>query len=72
MKLNIYQTDVKKVFLKGDLHEIVYMKQPEGFEEKGKKDYVSLLKKALYGLKQGPRGWKMKVHSKLLRLKFRR
>jgi len=31
------------------------VEQPQGYEEKGKEDYVCKLNKALYGLKQAPR-----------------
>jgi hypothetical protein len=43
---------VNTKFLHGDLEEQIYMKQPEGFVVKGKKDLVYKLKKSLYGLKQ--------------------
>ena len=33
------------------------MRQPHGFEEKGKESWVWKLKKAIYGLKQGGREW---------------
>eukprot|EP00253_Pinus_taeda_P031970 PITA_31970 len=45
------QMDVKTTFLHGDLEEEIYMKQPEGFVVKGKKELVYKLKKSLYGLK---------------------
>ena len=48
----IEQMDVKTTFLHGDLEEEIYMKQPEGFMVKGKKELVCRLKKSLYGLKQ--------------------
>eukprot|EP00253_Pinus_taeda_P006104 PITA_06104 len=47
--------DVKTTFLHGDLKNEIYMKQPEGFAVKGKKELVCKLKKYLYGLKQSPR-----------------
>ena len=53
----VEQMDVKTTFLHGDLEEEIYMKQPEGFMVKGKKELVCRLKKSLYGLKQSPRMW---------------
>jgi hypothetical protein len=32
--------DVKMMFLHGDMEEEIYMKQPEGFVVKGKKDLM--------------------------------
>nr|GEY67718.1 retrovirus-related Pol polyprotein from transposon TNT 1-94 [Tanacetum cinerariifolium] len=46
--------DVKTAFLHGNLKEVIYMKQPPGYEQGNK---VFLLKKSLYGLKQSPRQW---------------
>ena len=43
--------DVKTTFLHEDMEEEIYMKQPEGFVVKGKKELVCKLKKSLYGLK---------------------
>lgn len=50
--LELEQMDVKTAFLHGDLEEIIYMEQSEGFVED--KSKVCLLKKSLYGLKQSP------------------
>ena len=49
--------DIKTVFLHGDLEEEIYMKQPKGFKEREKENYVCKLKKSLYGLKQALRQW---------------
>jgi hypothetical protein len=38
--LEIEQMDVKTTFLHGDLEEEIYMKQPEGFVVRGKKELV--------------------------------
>jgi len=55
--LELVQLDVKTAFLHGNLSEEIYIRQPEGYEEKGKEGLVCKLNKSLYGLKQSPRQW---------------
>ena len=55
--MELFQINVKTIFLHGDLDDDVYMKQPKGFIIKfvhlTKGALVCRLKNALYGLKQG-------------------
>ena len=50
-------------FLDGDLEEDIYMKQPDGFQVKGKEDHICRSRKSLYGLKQALRQWYKKFES---------
>lgn len=47
--------DVKTAFLHGFLDEVIYMEQPEGYEDKDHPDKVCLLKRSHYGLTQSLR-----------------
>ncbi|GKD03851.1 retrovirus-related pol polyprotein from transposon TNT 1-94 [Tanacetum coccineum] len=58
--LELRQMDVKTSFLNGDLHEDVYMSQPQGFKSKCQEHLVCKLKKSIYGLKQASRQWYLK------------
>lgn len=58
---SVYQLDVKSAFLHGELHEDVFVDQPQGYNKMDGKVYK--LKKALYGLKQAPRAWYSKIDS---------
>jgi histone deacetylase 1/2 len=62
--------DVKNVFLHGVLEEEVYMRQPPGYEDRGKQNYICKLEKAMYGLKQAPRAWYARLSSQLVKLGF--
>ena len=70
--IEMEQRDVKTSFLHGDLEEEIYMKHPEGFVVKGKKELVCRLRKSLYGLKQSPRTSYKKFDTYMLRLGFTR
>ena len=52
--LKVYQADVKAAFLQAPLHEKIYMRAPQGFEERTEsgEEVVYRLNKAIYGLKQ--------------------
>ena len=63
---------MKTAFLHGELEEEIFMKQPEGFEVKGKESHVCRLKKSLYGLKQSPRQWYKKFDLFMLSHNFTR
>jgi len=47
--------DVKIIFLHGELEEKIYMKQPEGYIQKGQENKACVLIKSLYELKQSLR-----------------
>jgi hypothetical protein len=62
--LEIQQIDVRTAFMYGELHEEVYMEQPEGYDFGGGK--VLKLLKSINGLKQAARCWYNTLKSKLL------
>ena len=68
----VEQMDVKTAFLHRDLEEEIYMKQPQGFTVKGKKELECRLKNSLYGLKQSPRMWYQKFDTYIRGLGFTR
>jgi len=47
-----------------------YMKQPEGYEVMGKKDWILKLKKSTYGLKQSANVWNRCLTEKLMTLQY--
>ncbi|GBN06747.1 Retrovirus-related Pol polyprotein from transposon TNT 1-94 [Araneus ventricosus] len=61
--------DVKTAFLNGDLDEVVYMSQPQGYDDGTRK--VCKLNKSLYGLKQAPRQWFHKFQQFMNKVKFK-
>ena len=57
-KLNLAHFEVKTAFLYGELDEVIYMRQPAGYDDETNR--VCKLNKSLYGLKQAPRCWNRK------------
>jgi hypothetical protein len=68
----VEQMDVKTTFLHGDLEEEIYIKQPKGYDVKGKKELVWKIKKSMFGLKQSRRMWYQKFDTYMLGLGFTR
>ena len=64
--------DVKTAFLQGDLEEEIYMKQPDGYIDEERPDYVCKLKKSIYGLKQAARCWNVAIDTFLLSNGYRK
>jgi hypothetical protein len=69
--LELESVDISSAYLNGELKEEVYMRQPEGFVEKGD-DWFWRLLKSLYGLKQAGRCWHKKLNEVLEKLGFKR
>ena len=68
--LKLHQMDITTAFPNSDLHEEVYMKQPEGFIAQGQEHLVCRLRKSLYGLKQSPRCWNQALDAQLKLMGF--
>ncbi|KAL5763315.1 hypothetical protein ACOSP7_019579 [Xanthoceras sorbifolium] len=66
----IEHLDVNNAFLNEDLHETVFIAQPEGFIAPHQSSLVYKLHKSLYRLKQTPRAWYEKLKSALLKWGF--
>lgn len=65
----VFQLDVKRAFVHGELSEDVYINQPIRYH-KGKLEMVYKLKKVLYSLRQAPRAWYNKIDSYFYMDKF--
>jgi hypothetical protein len=70
--LELFQIDVKNVYLNGEIDTDIYMKQPVGFEDPRYPDMVWALQKGLYGLKQAGNIWNATIHGYILELGFKR
>lgn len=70
IKMTLRHFDIKTAYLYGDLDQELFMRQPPGYEVKGKEHWVCRLKKSIYGLKQSARCWNQKLHSVLVKMGF--
>lgn len=63
LDLELDQIDIKGAYLNGTLtdDEVIYMRQPPGFESSEHPKKVCRLRKTLYGLKQSGRHWYQKL-----------
>ena len=68
--LELYQMDVKIIFLNGDLNQDVCMNQPLGFAKEGKEHMACDLRKSNYGLKQAWRQWYLKFGKVIMAFGF--
>nr|GEW52510.1 putative RNA-directed DNA polymerase [Tanacetum cinerariifolium] len=68
--MKVHQLDVKSAFLYGELEEVVFVEQPQGYVVQGNEGKVYRLRKALYGLKQEPRAWYGRIESYFLKEGF--
>ncbi|GJR86483.1 retrotransposon protein, putative, ty1-copia subclass [Tanacetum coccineum] len=66
----IWQMDVKTVFLNGYLNEEVYMEQPEGFINQNYPNRVCKLNCSIYGLKQASRQWNKRFDDEIKKFGF--
>ena len=59
LDLELENMDVDTAYLQSDLDEEIYVRQPQGYREKGPngEELVCRLRKSLYGLKQAGRNW---------------
>lgn len=69
-KWKIHQLDVANAFLHGDINELVYRRQPKGFEDSNNPNHVCRLRKAIYDLWQAPRQWYTTFTKFLLQIGF--
>ena len=66
----IWKIDIKSAFTYGDLAEIIYIIQLEGFIDSYYSEKVLLLNKALYGLKQSANVWYTRLSKEIIQLGF--
>ena len=68
MGIQFHQMDIKTAFLNAPIDEVIYIQQPEGYEQGN--GLVCLLAKSLYGLKQSGKNWYKRLMRRLKALGF--
>ncbi|GJV65173.1 retrotransposon protein, putative, ty1-copia subclass [Tanacetum coccineum] len=66
----IWQMDIKTVFLNEYLNEEVYMEQPEGFVNPKYPNQVCKPRRSIYGLKQASRQWNKRFNDEIKKIGF--
>nr|GEU56964.1 hypothetical protein [Tanacetum cinerariifolium] len=66
----IWQMDVKTMFLNGFLEEEIYMEQPEGFIDPIHLRKVCKLQRSVYGLKPASRSWNKRFDEEIKKFGF--
>jgi Reverse transcriptase (RNA-dependent DNA polymerase) len=68
--IEIWQMDIKTVFLNGDLEEDVYITQPMSFEDPNNASKICKLKRSIYELKQTSKSWNKRFDKKIKEFGF--
>nr|GEV26721.1 hypothetical protein [Tanacetum cinerariifolium] len=66
----LWQMDVKNVFLNGHLSEEVYMEQPEGFVKLKYPNHVCKLNRSIYRLTRASRQWNKRFDDEIKKFSF--
>nr|GAT57284.1 predicted protein [Mycena chlorophos] len=72
--LDLQQVDIKTAYLNAPLpeNEIQYCRQPRGFEDKERSDWIWMLLKSVYGLHQAGRWWNKTLNAAMTEWGFKR
>ena len=66
LDLEVFQADIKTIFLNVNLEEEIYMDKPTGFILKGHEDKVCRVTRSIYGLKQPSRLWYFRLYETII------
>ena len=61
--MQLQQFDIGTAFFNGDLHEEIFMDQPQGYVDPTSPNSICLLHRSLYGLRQSACQWNKKMDS---------